>query len=95
MRDLARFDVVRATAKGTRPPSRIFNIKVFESRPDAIRAIPWTRALLAGGLHSELIGVGQFAVRQLVQGLLHALDAGWVGGEHWADAETQAQQGGG
>ncbi len=33
----------------------------FESRPDAIRAIPWTRALLAGGLHSELIGVGQFA----------------------------------
>ncbi|ROM57185.1 phosphoenolpyruvate carboxylase [Pseudomonas rhodesiae] len=61
LRDLARFDVVRATAKGTRPPSRIFNIKVFESRPDAIRAIPWTRALLAGGLHSELIGVGQFA----------------------------------
>lgn len=61
LRDMARFDVVRATAKGTRPPSRIFNIKVFESRPDAIRAIPWTRALLASGLHSELIGVGQFA----------------------------------
>lgn len=61
LRDMARFDVVRATAKGTRPPSRLFNIKVFESRPDAIRAIPWTRALLASGLHSELIGVGQFA----------------------------------
>ncbi|TVT81262.1 phosphoenolpyruvate carboxylase [Pseudomonas sp. H3(2019)] len=61
LQDMARFDVVRATAKGTRPPSRIFNIKVFESRPDAIRAIPWTRALLASGLHSELIGVGQFA----------------------------------
>ncbi|QTT88943.1 phosphoenolpyruvate carboxylase [Pseudomonas chlororaphis subsp. aurantiaca] len=67
LRDMARFDVVRATAKGTRPPSRIFNIKVFESRPDAIRAIPWTRALLASGLHSELIGVGQFAAQPAAQ----------------------------
>ncbi|NHV28593.1 phosphoenolpyruvate carboxylase [Burkholderia sp. D-99] len=58
---LARFDVVGATAKGTRPPSRIFNIQNFESRPDAIRAIPWTRALLVGGIHSELIGAGMLA----------------------------------
>jgi len=61
LKALARFDVVGATAKGTRPPSRIFNIENFESRPDAIRAIPWTRALLVGGIHSELIGAGLLA----------------------------------
>lgn len=61
LKGLARFDVVRATAKGTRPPSRIFNIDDFESRPDAIRAIPWTRALFVGGIHSELIGAGLLA----------------------------------
>ncbi|RKP46066.1 phosphoenolpyruvate carboxylase [Trinickia fusca] len=61
LKALARFDVVGATAKGTRPPSRIFNIENFESRPDAIRAIPWTRALLVGGIHSELIGAGVLA----------------------------------
>jgi phosphoenolpyruvate carboxylase len=61
LKNVARFDVVRGTSKGTRPPSRIYNITDFESRPDAIRAIPWTRSILLSGLHSELIGVGAFA----------------------------------
>ncbi|MCC8367508.1 phosphoenolpyruvate carboxylase [Xenorhabdus sp. PB61.4] len=60
LKNIARFDIVRGTAKGTRPPSRIYNIVEFESRPDAIRAIPWTRSILLSGLHSELIGAGAF-----------------------------------
>ena len=41
------------------------------------------------------VGVGQFAVRQLVQGLLHALDAWRGGGIYGADAEGQTEQGSG
>ncbi|MGJ5176323.1 phosphoenolpyruvate carboxylase [Bradyrhizobium oligotrophicum] len=66
LRDMARFDIVRANTKSTRPPSRAFDVQDLESRPDAIRAIPWTRAFLLSGVHHELIGAS----------LLAALDAG-------------------
>ena len=66
LRDMARFDIVRANTKSTRPPSRAFDAKDLESRPDAIRAIPWTRAFLLSGVHHELIGAS----------LLATLDAG-------------------
>lgn len=61
LRLVARFDIINATAKGTRPPTRILNAKTLEDRPDAIRAIPWTRAFLLAGIHSEIIGAGHLA----------------------------------
>lgn len=60
LKKISRFDIVRGTAKGTRPPTRLYNITEFESRPDAIRAIPWTRSILLTGIHSELLGAGVF-----------------------------------
>lgn len=61
LRLIARFDIINATAKGTRPPSRILNTKCLESNPSAIRAIPWSRAFLLAGIHSEVIGAGHLA----------------------------------
>ncbi|GLK56634.1 phosphoenolpyruvate carboxylase [Methylopila capsulata] len=63
LKAVARFDLVRATAKGTRPPSRNFLIKDLESDPASIRAIPWTRAIMLCGLHHELIGASTLADR--------------------------------
>lgn len=63
LRGMARFDIVRANSKSTRPPSRAFDVQELESRPDAIRAIPWTRALMLSGVHHELIGASLLATR--------------------------------
>jgi phosphoenolpyruvate carboxylase len=63
LRGIARFDIVRANSKSTRPPSRAFDVQELESRPDAIRAIPWTRALMLSGVHHELIGASLLATR--------------------------------
>ncbi|MDH2400933.1 hypothetical protein QCM77_13395 [Bradyrhizobium sp. SSUT18] len=65
LRGIARFDIVRANSKSTRPPSRAFDVQELESRPDAIRAIPWTRALMLSGVHHELIGAGLLAARDV------------------------------
>ncbi|GBD48743.1 phosphoenolpyruvate carboxylase [Methylopila sp. Yamaguchi] len=64
LKAVARFDLVRATAKGTRPPTRNFLIKDLESDPASIRAIPWTRAIMLCGLHHELIGASTLAGRE-------------------------------
>lgn len=61
LKKIVRFDIINATAKGTRPPSRILNIQQLEDVPSAIRAIPWTRAFLLAGIHTEAIGAGAFA----------------------------------
>lgn len=61
LKKLARFDVINATNKGTRPPSRVLNIKQLEDKPDAIRAIPWGRSLLLAGIHFEVLGASVFA----------------------------------
>ncbi|GEM_PF-854104 len=58
LRKIARFDIINATAKGTRPPSRILNTNSLEDCPSAIRAIPWSRAFLLAGIHCEVIGSG-------------------------------------
>ncbi|WP_315837972.1 hypothetical protein [Bradyrhizobium prioriisuperbiae] len=65
LRGMARFDIVRANSKSTRPPSRAFDVQELESRPDAIRAIPWTRALMLSGVHHELIGASLLATRDV------------------------------
>lgn len=65
LRGIARFDIVRANSKSTRPPSRAFDVQELESRPDAIRAIPWTRALMLSGVHHELIGASLLATRSV------------------------------
>jgi phosphoenolpyruvate carboxylase len=64
LRGMARFDIVRANTRSTRPPSRAFDVQDLESRPDAIRAIPWTRAFLLSGVHHELIGASLLAARE-------------------------------
>lgn len=71
LRGMARFDIVRANTKSTRPPSRAFDVLELESQPAAIRAIPWTRALLLSGVHHELIGASLLAARDAVE--LHDL----------------------
>lgn len=70
LRRIARFDIINATAKGTRPPSRILNTRNLEAHPSAIRAIPWARAFLLSGIHCEIIGAGQ--LKQFSTAYLHA-----------------------
>jgi phosphoenolpyruvate carboxylase len=95
LRGMARFDIVRANSKSTRPPSRAFDVQDLESRPDAIRAIPWTRALMLGGVHHELIGAGLLATRDVgdLQDLYRA-DAtfrGYVKNIAYAAARTRME----
>ncbi len=61
LRLIARFDIINATAKGTRPPTRILNAKTLEDQPKMIRAIPWSRSFLLAGIHCEVIGSGHLA----------------------------------
>ncbi|TFV37644.1 phosphoenolpyruvate carboxylase [Bradyrhizobium frederickii] len=95
LRGIARFDIVRANSKSTRPPSRAFDLQDLESRPDAIRAIPWTRALMLSGVRHELIGAGLLAVRDVgeLQDLYRA-DAtfrGYVKNIAYAAARTRIE----
>ncbi len=95
LRGMARFDIVRANSKSTRPPSRAFDVQELESRPDAIRAIPWTRALMLSGVHHELIGASLLATRngRDLQDL-HRTDAtfrGYVKNIAYAAARTRME----
>jgi phosphoenolpyruvate carboxylase len=95
LRGMARFDIVRANSKSTRPPSRAFDVQDLESRPDAIRAIPWTRALMLSGVHHELIGASLLATRDVgdLQDLYRA-DAtfrGYVKNIAYAAARTRME----
>jgi phosphoenolpyruvate carboxylase len=77
LRAIARFDVINATAKGTRPPSRILNTKNLETIPSAIRAIPWSRSFLLAGIHCEIIGAGlldKLQAQDLHDMYLHEVD---------------------
>ncbi|MCK1391504.1 phosphoenolpyruvate carboxylase [Bradyrhizobium sp. 1] len=95
LRGIARFDIVRANSKSTRPPSRAFDVQELESRPDAIRAIPWTRALMLSGVHHELIGAGLLATRDVgdLQDLYRADAAfrGYVKNIAYAAARTRME----
>lgn len=95
LRGIARFDIVRANSKSTRPPSRAFDVQELESRPDAIRAIPWTRALMLSGVHHELIGASLLATRDVGE-LQHMYKAdasfrGYVKNMAYAAARTRME----
>lgn len=95
LRGMARFDIVRANTKSTRPPSRAFDVAELESQPAAIRAIPWTRALLLSGIRHELIGASLLAQQDGAN--LHALHGndpvfrGYVRNLAYAAARTRME----